>query len=191
MAMPQPFRWSREAFVRAAEAGAFDDRRVELIAGEVVEMGPVGPLHAAVDEGARDVLAAAFAGPVHARTEKPLELGEWDQPQPDVAVVIGVWRDYLAAHPTVEQALLVVEIGDATLAYDTGRKARVYAAAGIDDYWVIDPNGRRVSVFRHRVIDPMSDTGWRYAERTDYGIGQTITPLRGDARPVAVDWLLP
>jgi Uma2 family endonuclease len=191
MAMPQTFRWSRDAYMRAAEAGAFGDRRVELIAGEVVEMGPVGPLHAAVDDGARDVLLAAFDPPVYVRTEKPLDLGEWDQPQPDVAVVVGVWRDYLAAHPTVEQVLLVVEIGDTTLAYDMGRKARIYAAARVEDYWVIDPNGGRVIVFRRRVIDGLSDTDWRYAERTEHRLGQTITPMRGDARPVSVDDLLP
>ena len=43
-----------------------------------------------------------------------------------------------AGRPLAEDVLLVVEVADSSLGFDTGEKADLYAAAGIADYWVVD-----------------------------------------------------
>src|SRR5262249_38327507 len=64
---------------------------------------------------------------------------------PDIAVVPGSVLDY-DDHPTT--ATLIVEVADSTLAFDKGRKLRLYAAANIPEYWIVDLNKRRLLVFR-------------------------------------------
>jgi Uma2 family endonuclease len=84
----------------------------------------------------------------------------------------------------------VVEIADTSQAYDLGRKAEVYAAAGIEDYWVVLPAEREIVVCRDRQTTSASSTGWAYAERA-FRPGETIAPLAMPAHPVAVADLLP
>jgi Uma2 family endonuclease len=66
--------------------------------------------------------------------------------------------------------LLVVEIADASLRYDIGRKAALYAGFGIRELWVIDAVRLTARVFR----EPAAD-GYRNA--SDFGPANRITPL--------------
>ncbi len=188
---PRAYRWPRADYERLGEAGLLVDRRVELIGGEIVEMSPKGPRHATLTGLVRAALEEAFAPlACHVREEKPLALGEWDEPEPDLAVVIGGLRDYAAAHPTAEQTLLVVEVADTTAAYDMGDKADMYAAAQVAEYWVVLAAERAVAVLRRPVPNPASVTSFRYAERQDYQVGEAIVPLALSDRSVAVADLL-
>jgi len=45
---------------------------------------------------------------------------------------------WLEAHPTAADTLLVIEVGDASLAYDLDTNLRLYQQAGIANYWVVD-----------------------------------------------------
>ncbi len=188
--MPEPrsLRWPRGLYERAIEAGVFVGRRVELVGGEIVEMAPEGPRHAVMADLIRDVLTAAFpADRFYIRPAHALALGEWDEPQPDLAVVLGTKRDYLTGHPTAGQTALVIEISDTTATYDLGQKADIYAAAGVADYWVVLPGDRAVVVHRERAASDESTTTWRYARRQRLAAGQAITPLSlpGIVLPVA------
>ncbi len=71
---------------------------------------------------------------------------------------------------SANNVLLVVEIADSSLRYDTGRKAALYASFGIRELWVIDAVRLTARVFR----DPASD-GYRNA--SDFGPADRITPL--------------
>ncbi len=167
--------------------GLLADQRVELIRGQIVEMSPKGPRHAAIDGLVRKALETAFAGQrCCIRVQEPLALGEWDEPEPDLVVAVGDDRDYAAAHPTAEQVLLVVEVGVTTAAFDRNEKADVYAAAGIADYWVVDAEAGSVLVCRRPEPDVASETDIRYADRHEYGPGEQIAPLAGAAAvPIA------
>jgi Uma2 family endonuclease len=48
----------------------------------------------------------------------------------------------------VEDAQLVVEVADTTLAFDLGTKAALYGRGGIAELWVVDVQDRSVRVFR-------------------------------------------
>jgi Uma2 family endonuclease len=190
--MPRLYRWTRAEYERLGDLGFFDDVRVELVGGKIVEMSPKRPRHATGTGLAYEALEAAFpAGRCHVRKEDPLALGEWDEPEPDAAVVGGDRRAYVDAHPTAEQTWLVVEVAETTAAFDLGDKADVYAAAGIDDYWVVNIPADLVVVLREPQPDDASETGRRYAERREYRRGDRIAPLADGARPVAAADLLP
>ncbi len=125
------------------EQGVFtSDERIQLLEGELVEVSPQGVPHATVIEALNERLMPALAGRHRVRVQLPMAAGELSEPEPDLAVVsMDSPRD---RHPGT--ALLVIEVADTTLRLDLGRKARVYAGAGVPVYWVIDVAGARVHV---------------------------------------------
>ena len=106
-----------------------------------------------------------------------------------LAVVAGGPRDYCEYHPT--GAVLVVEIADATLAYDRTIKAAVYARAGIAEYWIVNLRDRLVEV--HRQPTPMSHQplGYHLRSVTRHTETERIVPLAASRAPVVVADLLP
>jgi Uma2 family endonuclease len=89
-------------------------------------------------------------------------------PEPDLVWV--VQRDYSQSRPVSEEVLLVVEVSESSLAYDTGEKAFLYAEAGIADYWVVNLVDHAVEVRR----DPASG---RYRGLQTFSGNQEIRPL--------------
>jgi Uma2 family endonuclease len=115
-------------------------------------------------------------------------LGINTDPIPDVAVVPGSPRTH-SRHP--QTALLVIEVADTSLNYDAGEKASLYAAAGIQDSWVIDVNDRRLHVFRSPQPDPQQKHGHGYSQVRVLTPTDTVAPLAAQTRPVTVGDLLP
>ena len=70
------------------------------------------------------------------RTRAPITLDAESEPEPDIAVVPGGPRDYLAAHPSCPP--LVLEVAEATLPLDRNHKSSLYARAQIPDYWLVN-----------------------------------------------------
>ncbi|MEO0949056.1 MAG: Uma2 family endonuclease [Cyanobacteria bacterium J06641_5] len=64
----------------------------------------------------------------------------------DIALVRS--KEYLQAHPTPADIFLVVEFSQSSLAKDTEAKRLIYAAAGVEDYWVVNLRDRLVMVYR-------------------------------------------
>ena len=72
------------------------------------------------------------------RIKAPLDLGEHQEPEPDLAVLAARADAWLDAHPTAADTLLVVEVADASLVDDLDTKLRLYQQTGIANYWVVD-----------------------------------------------------
>jgi Uma2 family endonuclease len=165
------------------EAGILGpDDRVELVEGEIVELSPERSRHASGIDLAAEALRLAFGAGHTVRVQHPLALGEQSEPEPDIAVVRGSARDYANAHPVT--ALLVVEVADSSLDYDRARKAGLYAAAGIPEYWISNLVQGKLEVHR----DP---DGRRYRDVSVLQAGQTITPVSAPHATVNVADLLP
>ncbi|MBK7584855.1 MAG: Uma2 family endonuclease [Myxococcales bacterium] len=138
-----PRRLSRDEFQRMGEQGFFRDERVELIAGVVVEMSPVGPPHSDEISVLTRILVLGVGDRAVVRVQLPFAAGDDSQPQPDLALVAP--RRWSDRHP--DQAFLLVEVAESSLAYDRRVKARVYALSGVPEYWVVDVVGKQVEVF--------------------------------------------
>ncbi len=176
-------RWTRDEYRRLVEQRVLgEDDRVQLIDGEIIEMPPHSPAHSGTIHLVAEALRALLPPGYCVRVQLPLALSPASEPEPDIAVVPGAPRDYLAEHP--DSAVLVVEVAVATGEFDRGRKAQVYAAAGVPEYWVVDPAAGTVDVFR----DP-EPGGYRSCERL--ARGDRVTPLVAPGRSVAAGDLLP
>ena len=186
---PHPFRWTCAEIQNLGDAGLFEGRPVLLVDGELVEMPNPNPPHSAGNALVEESLRAAFGRGFLVRGQSPLILDLWTDPVPDAAVVVGTSRDYSVNHPTT--ALLVVEVSDSTLRYDTGEKASLYAEAGIGDYWVLDLVNRQLWVHRVPQADPVQRFGFRYSSVVTLAPGESINPLAMPAAAIRVNDLLP
>ena len=181
----QTYRWTREAFEKLAEVGLIDpDARLELIDGEILQkMSPQSSRHATAVLLVAEALRSVFASPAYTvRVQLPLALGPYSEPEPDVAVVEGTPRRYREAHPST--AVLVVEVADASLAFDRTRKAALYARAGIPDYWIVNLLDGVLEVHRQ----PEGDA---YRERLVLPSQERVRPLARPEVEIAVAELLP
>lgn len=181
----RPFRWTREQYYRLGELGFFRGKRVERIRGEIVEMSPINWPHELGKIKTADVLRAVFAGLGWVHQTGPLPQ-EGSDPEPDVAVFPGLATDY-TDHPT--NPLLVVEVADTSLTYDTTTKVELYAEAGHPEFWVVDIPNRRLLVFRDP--HPIAAGGHTYRTRLAYGPGDAVAPLAAPEAAVKVADLLP
>jgi Uma2 family endonuclease len=183
---PKPLLWTRDEYYRLAETDVLRDRRVQLIEGEIIEMAPQRNEHAVAIELSHDVLRAAFPAGYRIRIQSPLALSPLSEPEPDLAVVQGSPRES-TAHPTT--AALVLEIADTTLRLDRTRKARIYAEAGVSDYWILNLPERCLEVRRNPARDASGQ--WAYDELQTIMPDGTIAPLAALRAQIKVTDLLP
>jgi Uma2 family endonuclease len=90
--------------------------------------------------------------------------------------------NYFGSHP--QEALLVIEVAFSSIRRDRLVKPRIYAAAGIPEYWIVDLTTDSVTVLRY----PIS-AGYTAAE--EYGRGQRIRLHALPEVVLAVDLFLP
>lgn len=175
-------KWTLEDYHRMIESGVLDDRSVELIRGEIVEMAPEGKPHADFSTKAGNYLARLVGERAEIRPAKPITLPDQSEPEPDVAIVQSCDEEYLEHHPYPENVFWLIEYSESTLQKDLGLKAEVYAEAGIPEYWVVNLIDRSVVVFK-------GIQNSRYSSRETYTEG-SIQPEAFPDISVAVDRLV-
>lgn len=160
-------RFSVDEFNRVGEQGFFNDEsRVELIEGEIIEMGPIGPSHAGTPIRLVRVFLKRLGERAVISPQNPAVMDERNEPLPDLVVARPRWDDYSRSAPRAEDLLLVVEVSDSTVGHDT-RKMGIYARNGVPESWMVQVKDATVGVFS----EP-SPTGYRLT-RT-YARGEAI-----------------
>lgn len=160
-----------DAFHRMGETGILGPAdRVELIDGEIIDMSPIGALHAAIVAQLARHFARRAGESVFIRCQNPLRLDDVSEPEPDLVILRPRADFYATAHPGPADALLVIEVADTSLAYDLGVKVPLYARHGIPEVWVIDAATRRTRVFREPVAgtEPARAAGSGYAHEASH-----------------------
>lgn len=187
----RPLRWSSEEYHGLSEAGFFGERRVELVKGEIVEMGAMDGPHWTACVTTQDALRSVFDVGFVVAMQLPIKLQNGSEPQPDVLVVRGQARDFRNSIPTPSVVALVVEVSASTLRYDRGDKMSLYAEARLDEYWLVDVEARRLEVYRRPIAQADARWGWSYAEKQVYTDTESVAPLAAPQSPVSVQELLP
>ena len=134
-------------FERMAETGILSENdRVELIEGEIIEMSPIGKSHAAcVDRFVK--LLSRLNDRVILRVQGPIQLDDYSEPQPDLALLRPRDDFYSVSLPRPADVLLVIEVADTTLQYDRFMKLPAYARAGIPEVWLANLPADRIELY--------------------------------------------
>ena len=134
---------------RMAGAGILDpDERVELITGQIIKMTAKGTAHEAAITRTERLLRNRLGEQVLLRLQSPIQVNDYSEPEPDIAVVRVDPLDYDDGHPTPSEVYLIIEVADTSLDRDLNFKAKIYAQSGIADYWVLDVSDRQLHVLR-------------------------------------------
>lgn len=123
-----------------------EDDPVELLEGVLVTKMPKNPPHSLATQLVRDALAKLFSSGWSVSAQEPITLAH-SEPEPDVSAVKGERRQYLNHYSSAEETPLVVEVADSSLSRDRKLKKRIYAAAGIPVYWIVNLAKQRIEVY--------------------------------------------
>lgn len=141
----RPFTTSE--YHRLIEIGILTENdRVELLNGEVIEMAPIGPRHAACVDRLAEFLQGKIRKQGIIRVQSLIELSEHSEPEPDITVLSRSSDFYVGGHPTPADILIVIEVADATLDTDRRVKLPAYARAGIPEVWLVNLIEDRIEV---------------------------------------------
>jgi Uma2 family endonuclease len=141
-------KWTIEQYHELVATGILDDMRVELLAGDIIEMPPEGMPHAVYCGRTAEYLRELLRDRAKVRETHPITLPNNSEPEPDVAIVRSPDTQYLAHHPYPEDIYWLIEYSDTTLAKDLNAKQRIYAQSGILEYWVVNLQASELIVFR-------------------------------------------
>ena len=147
-----------------------EDDRVELIDGEIIEMSPIGRRHAACVDRLTRLFVTCLGKSAIVRVQNPVALSQHSEPQPDVTLLRPRDDFYASAHPSPNDVLLIVEVGETSVEFDREVKVPRYAEAGIPEVWLVDLSHGTIDV--HRVP---STRGYEQVQTASSG--ESLTPL--------------
>jgi Uma2 family endonuclease len=175
-------KWTIDEYHQMIDTGVLDDRQVELLDGAIVEMPPEGEPHAHLSSDAADCLRELLRGKAKVREGKPITLPDHSEPEPDIAIVQDLGDTYLEHHPYPENIFWVIEYSHSSLTKDLEVKSKVYARAGIQEYWVVNLKRMELVIFRH----PNEE---EYQEKQTWMNGK-VQPLAFEEISIAVERLI-
>ncbi|EDX84830.1 conserved hypothetical protein [Synechococcus sp. PCC 7335] len=175
-------KWTLAEYHRMIDSGVLDERQVELIKGEIIEMAPEGSPHSYFVSESGEYLIRLLGEKAKVRYGNPITLPNQSEPEPDIAVVQRLGKAYLQHHPYPENIFWLIEYSNASLNKDLNLKSQVYAEVDIPEYWVVDLKNRLLIVFR----EPKSG---QYSSRSTYTEGQ-IAPLAFPDVPILVSAII-
>jgi Uma2 family endonuclease len=162
-------KWTIAEYHQLVATGILDDKRVELLEGIIVDMPPEGMAHAVYCSESVQYLRDLLGNSATVREAHPITLPNDSEPEPDIAIVRAPSRQYLDHHPYPADIFWLIEYANSTLKKDLNDKKRVYAEAGIEEYWVVNLHASELIVFRDRSSD-------NYQSETIFATGN-ISPL--------------
>ena len=131
--------FSLERYEEMIERGVLTSGdHVELLAGEIVEMLPIGTRHNASVARATRALTLALQDRAIVMPGGAIAIPPNSEPQPDIAVLRYRSDFYASIRPKAQDVLLLIEVSESSLAFDRGYKKRLYERSGIVEYWIAD-----------------------------------------------------
>ncbi len=177
--------WTVQDYHRMSDLGILDpNERTELIAGQIILKTAKGTAHVITLKLLANHIQAQLGTTDLIRTQDPIRLDNFSEPEPDLAIVKGTMFDYAEQHPVPEDIYLVIEVADSTLKQDCQVKDKLYARSSIAEYWVVDINNRQVHIFR----DP---TATGYTSQLILAETHSISPLAFPDLVLSIASILP
>jgi len=157
-------RLKRSEYQELIRLGAFENERVELLHGVIVEMTSGDPPHASPIQELTVLLVPKLVGRATVRVQLDYIAAFESEPVPDIAIVpLGKYRD---AHP--DRAHCIIEVAYSSMRRDRLIKAPLYAASDVAEYWIVDVSERCFIVFR-------DSDGAVYQSEARYQPGESVS----------------
>lgn len=157
-----------EEYHRMAESGILgSDEKVELLRGEIIQMSPIGSKHSLTVARINRYFVNLLGESVLVWIQSSIQLGEFNEPEPDISLLINEEEKYEESLPKPEDVILIIEVADSSLEKDRGFKLPEYAKSGIPQYWIVNLNRREVEVYQ----DPMESI---YRSKKTYEIDESV-----------------
>jgi Uma2 family endonuclease len=173
-------RFTVTEYYQMARAGILgEDDRVELIDGEIVQMAPIGEPHSGGVIRFTWLFTQRLGDVALVSAQNPIHLDDYNEPQPDIALLRPRPDFYASAHATPADILLLVEVAETSARLDRRVKVPLYARAGIQELWLADLGRDLLTVYR----DPTPD-GYRTSRTLRRGA--RIAPLAFPDRELLV-----
>jgi Uma2 family endonuclease len=177
-------RFSADDYQRMGQAGILRaEDRVELIDGEILAMTPIGPRHCASVDRANRVFVIKAGESAIVRVRGSVHLDFYTEPQPDLVLLRPRPDFYESQHPGPADILLVIEVADSSIDYDRDVKSRIYARSEVQEYWLVDLNGKVLCCYSVPVDGS-------YRDFREYQRGESVAPRLLQGCLVAVDELI-
>lgn len=157
-----------------------EDDRVELLEGEIVEMSPSGFPHVTCVANLNRFFTRQAPDDILVLPGAPVILSDDSEPEPDLTLIGQRPPDSQGRHPRAPEVLLTIEVSDSSLSRDLHRKRRLYALAGIPEYWVVNVNDECVLRFRKPL-------GPEYSVEEIFHRGQSLAPAALSTLFISVD----
>ena len=109
------YRLNVGEYDRMVEQGILDDPRVELINGILVRKVSKNPPHVIATKRLVQRAEPLLPPGWHISKEDPVRIPDWDEPEPDLAIVAGAPEDYRVQHPGPDDIALLIEVAETTL----------------------------------------------------------------------------
>ena len=142
-----------------AEVGILEpEDRVELIQGEIIQMSPIKSFHASVVDTLQDILLFFLRGKAIVRTQNPIFIDNFSEPEPDLTIAHFQPHKYRDHHPRPENVYFLIEVADTTLQKDRKLKLPLYAKAGIPEVWIVNLKKQNVELYCNLVDGTYQET---------------------------------
>jgi len=159
-----------DEYHRLWDAGILpEEKRFELIRGEIYEMPPAKPPHSGRVIRLTHLFTSRLGESVCVSIQNPSSIDDYSEPMPDVSLLKPRPDLYAGSHPLSTDVLQLVEISHTTLRFDTKIKAALYGEAGIAEYWVLNIPANVVEVR----TEPVNG---RYTKLQTFKQGESISP---------------
>jgi Uma2 family endonuclease len=184
---PRVKRWTKREYNDLVDRGVFRGQRLYLYRGELIEVAPMGTLHALGIMKVTDWLHDTFGSDYRIRCQMPFETPGESMPEPDAGLFTSEQITSHKPHPNA--AVLLIEVSDSSVEIDQ-EKAFDYAAAGVPEYWIVNVRDRLLEIFRDPVRDPTALLGWRYSWHRVLKEDDQVSPLVKETAVVNVSTLV-
>ncbi|MEQ1619570.1 MAG: Uma2 family endonuclease [Terricaulis sp.] len=139
-------RFTSDDLSRMVETGLLDpDERVELIHGEIIDMGKEGAPHWSARQKLIGWFLRRLSVEIDLAPDGPLRLADDEEPEPDFYLFPATMNVNDVRGGDV---ILAVEIADSSFTKDRQIKAPLYAKHGVREYWIVALEQRKILVFR-------------------------------------------
>lgn len=179
-------RWAQTECEVLRETGVLDGA-YDLIDRDILHKKGQKPAHRIAAILLRNWLIAICGSPF-VQSQAPIVLNGPDsienEPEPDLAVTARPANEYIESNPGASEIRLVAEVSDTSIRFDTVTKSRLYARAGIPEYWIVD-------LFNRQLIVNRAPDGDVFTEVTLYADGEMVCAMAKPNVYTRVGELLP